>query len=269
MSYIKTLNGLDAVESMFTRAQAQNRAAFLPFFTIGFPDYDTSLDVLTEMSKLDVDGFEIGIPFSDPLADGPVIQEASQIALSNGITVPKCLQAVRELRSRGVYQPIMMFSYLNPVLAYGIDNFVRDAKEAGADGFIIPDLPPDEGGSFAEACARENMAMVYFVAPTSNPERIAIAAKHATGFIYVLAVIGITGARAELSPDLRAFIQRVRKITDKRLVLGFGISTPEHARQMNGLMDGFIVASALMRLGKQGTAIVCELAASLRQALGN
>jgi tryptophan synthase alpha chain len=183
--------------------------------------------------------------------------------------VPKCLQAVRELRARGVYQPIMMFSYLNPVLAYGIDNFVRDAKAAGADGFIIPDLPPDEGSTFAEVAARENMAMVYFVAPTSSPERIAVAAKHATGFIYVLAVIGITGARAELSPDLTAFIQRVRQLTDTRLVLGFGISTPDHARKMNGLMDGFIVASALMRLGKQGKAAVIELAANLRKALDN
>src|SRR5262245_38120437 len=140
----KTLVGLDAVAAMFARAKQQNRAAFLPFFTIGFPDYDTSLDVLTEMSKLDVDGFEIGMPFSDPLADGPVIQEASQIALNNGITVRKCLQAVRELRSRGVHQPMMMFSYLNPLLAYGIDAYIRDAKEAGADGFIIPDLPPEE-----------------------------------------------------------------------------------------------------------------------------
>ncbi len=263
----RTAQGLAAVEAMFARAKQQNRAAFLPFFTIGFPKYETSLEVLTEMSKLDVDGFEIGMPFSDPLADGPVIQEASQIALNNGINVRKCLQAVRELRARGVHQPMMMFSYLNPLLAYGIEAYIRDAKEAGADGFIIPDLPPEEGGTFAEICARENMAMVYFVAPTSSPERIAIAAQHATGFIYVLAVTGITGVRAELAPDLRAFIQRVRNVTDKPLVLGFGISTPDHARRMNGLMDGFIVASALMRLGKQGTEAVINLARSLRQAL--
>jgi tryptophan synthase alpha chain len=265
----KTLIGLEAVAAMFARAKQQNRATFLPFFTIGFPDYDTSLDVLTEMSKLDVDGFEIGMPFSDPLADGPVIQEASQIALNNGITVRKCLQAVRELRARGVHQPMMMFSYLNPLLAYGIDAYVRDAKAAGADGFIIPDLPPEEGSEFAEVCARENMALVYFVAPTSNPKRINIAAQNATGFIYVVAVTGITGARRELPEDLTAFIQRVRDITDKPLVLGFGISTPEHARSMNGLVDGFIVASALMKLGKQGTEAVRNLAQSLRQALDN
>jgi len=163
----------------------------------------------------------------------------------------------------------MMFSYLNPVLAYGIDAFVCDAKAAGADGFIVPDLPPEEGGAFAAACVREEMAMVYFVAPTSSPERIAIAAHNATGFIYVVAVTGVTGARRELPPDLMDFIQRVRKVTDKPLVLGFGISTPEHARQMNGLLDGFIVASALMRLGQEGTTAVRNLARSLREALNN
>ncbi|NWF68543.1 MAG: tryptophan synthase subunit alpha [Chloroflexi bacterium] len=265
----RTVQGLAAIAAMFARARNEQRAAFLPFFTVGFPTYETSLDVLTALAELDVDGFEIGIPFSDPLADGAVIQEATQVALNNGTTVKKCLQAVRELRARGVRQPILLFSYLNPILAYGLERMVEDAHAAGADGFIIPDLPPEEGSALDAACARAQMALVYFVAPTSSPERIALASQHATGFIYVVSITGVTGARTELPPDLLAFIQRVRSGTSKPLVLGFGISTPEHARQMNGLVDGFIVASALIRLGKEGVEPVRALAASLRAALAS
>jgi tryptophan synthase alpha chain len=196
-----------------------------------------------------------------------VIQEATQIALSNGVTVRKCLDAVRELRARGVQQPLMMFSYLNPLLRYGVEAFVRDAKAAGADGFIIPDLPPEEASEFIRACEQEDMALMFFVAPTSSPQRIALAAQHARGFLYVVSLTGVTGARTHLPADLTEFIQRVRQQTDKPLVLGFGISTPEHARQMNGLVDGFIVASALIRLGKQGVEPVRALAESLRKAL--
>jgi tryptophan synthase alpha chain len=261
------LSGLDAIAAMFENAKSQNRAAFLPYFPIGYPTYDESLAAIEQMAGVGVDGFEVGIPFSDPLADGPVIQAASQIALENGITVNTALQAVRELRARGVAQPMLMFSYLNPLIAYGIEKFVRDAKAAGADGFIIPDLPPEEAPLFADACAQENMALVFFLAPTSNPERIKLVSEKATGFIYVVTITGITGARTELPPDLVEFIQRVRSIAQKPLVMGFGISKPEHARAMNGLVEGFIVGSALVRAAREGTAAVKMLAESLRQAL--
>jgi tryptophan synthase alpha chain len=258
---------LAEVAAIFTRAKAQNRAAFLPYFPIGYPDYESSLKAIQAMAEVGVDGFEIGVPFSDPLADGPVIQAATQIALENGTTVRTCLQAVKTLRERGVQQPMLMMSYLNPLLAYGAEAFVRDARAAGANGLIVPDLPPEEARMFSTACAEEGMATVFFLAPTSNAERIALVAKAATGFIYVVSLTGVTGERRELPADLTEFIARLRAQTSQPLVMGFGISTPEHARMMNGLVDGFIVGSALVRAGKQGTAAVRDLAARLRKAL--
>lgn len=252
---------------MFARAKNERRAAFMPYFPIGFPDYETSLDVIYAMAGQGVDGFEIGIPFSDPLADGPVIQEATQRALENGTTVRKCLEGVRALRDKGVQQPMLMMGYINPLLSYGVDQFVRDAKAAGADGLIVPDLPPEEGSLFAEACAREEMALIFFLAPTSNAERIRLVSEQARGFIYVVSLTGVTGARRELPPELGAFIARLRAETNQPLVLGFGISSPEQARMMNGLVDGFIVGSALVRAGKEGVDAVTALTKSLRQSL--
>jgi tryptophan synthase alpha chain len=264
----QTKTGLDSIAAMFAQAKAEKRAAFLPYFPIGYPTYADSLDAIAAMAAEGVDGFEIGIPFSDPLADGPVIQAATQIALENGITVRKCLQAVRELRARGVNQPMLTMGYINPLLAYGVENFICDAKAAGVDGLIVPDLPPEEGAQIDEFCAREGLAHVYMIAPTSNAGRIELIGKKATGFIYVVSLTGITGVRAELPPHLTEFINRVRQqITDVPLVIGFGISKPEQARRMNDLVDGFIVGSALVRAGKEGVEAVRNLSRSLRRAL--
>lgn len=259
--------GVEAIGEMFERAKAEERAAFLPYFPIGYPDYEHSLDAIWAMSQVGVDGFEIGIPFSDPLADGPVIQAATQVALEQGITVRKCLEGVRSLRDKGVDQPMLMMGYINPLLAYGVEAFVRDAKAAGADGLIVPDLPPEEAAEFVSTCTREGMALVFFLAPTSSPERVRLVAERATGFIYVVSLTGVTGVRTELPVDLKAFISRLKSMTDRPLVLGFGISTPEQARGMNGLVEGFIVGSALVRAGAQGSEAVGALAGELRAAL--
>lgn len=264
----QTTTGLDALAAMFAAAKAQGRSAFLPYFPIGYPDYETSLDAIAAMAEEGVDGFEIGMSFSDPLADGPVIQAATQIALENGITVRKCLEAVRELRQRGVTQPLLMMGYLNPMLAYGIEQFVKDAKAAGANGVIVPDLPPEEAGLFADVCAREGMALILFLAPTSSNARVDLVARQASGFIYVVSLTGVTGARRDLPPDLADFIQRLKeRVHNVPLVLGFGISTPEQTQMVNHLVDGFIVGSALVRAGKEGVESVRALASSLRQAL--
>lgn len=267
MSSAMTQTGLAAIDAMFEHAEQSNRAAFLPYFPIGYPDYDGSLDVIAALAEAGVDGFEIGMPFSDPLADGPTIQAATQVALENGITVSHCLQAVRDLRARGIEQPMLLMGYLNPLLAYGAERFVADAKAAGADGLIIPDLPPEEAHLFSAACKREGLAMVFFLAPTSNAKRIALVAQQTSGFIYMVSVTGVTGARTDLPPGLTDFIANVRAQTDQRLVLGFGISKPEQARLMNGLMDGFIVGSALVRAAGDGVDSARALAATLRAAL--
>lgn len=264
---VKTQTGINSLAAMFEVAKAQQRAAFLPYFPIGYPTYEQSLEAIVAMAKVGVDGFEIGIPFSDPLADGPTIQAATQIALENGITVRRCLEAVRDLRARGVMQPMLFMGYMNPLLAYGLESFVRDARSAGADGLIVPDLPPEEAALLSTLCAREGLALVFFLAPTSNASRIALVAEKTTGFIYVVSVTGVTGARTELPPDLTAFIQRVRAQTDQPLVMGFGISQPQQARMMNDLLDGFIVGSALVKAGQSGVEAVQKLAAELRQAL--
>jgi tryptophan synthase alpha chain len=253
---------------MFTQAKAADRAAFLPYFPIGYPNYDDSVEAIAAMAAEGVDGFEIGIPFSDPLADGSVIQAATQIALENGTTVRKCLQAVRDLRRRGVEQPMLMMGYLNPLIAYGVERFVQDAKAAGADGLIVPDLPPEEGAALQTACAATGMALVFFIAPTSSEARIALVAAQASGFIYVVALTGVTGVRTELPPDLTAFIERLKaQVKDIPLVMGFGISTPEQARSVGALVDGFIVGSALVRAGKEGVEPVRALASTIRRAL--
>lgn len=265
---IKTRAGIDALAAMFEQAKAEGRSAFLPYFPIGYPTYEASLEAIVAMSAEGVDGFEIGIPFSDPLADGPVIQAATQIALQNGTTVRTCLQAVRELRARGVSQPMLMMGYFNPILAYGIEAFVQDTKAAGADGLIVPDLPPEEGIQLADLCAREGLALVFFLAPTSSDERITLVAQRATGFIYVVSLTGVTGERNQLPADLTEFIGRVRaKVGQVPLVMGFGISKAEHVRMVSQLVDGFIVGSALVRAGKNGTEAVRTLTRELKDGL--
>jgi tryptophan synthase alpha chain len=267
MSNITFRTGVDAIAAMFAAAKAQGRAAFLPYYPIGYPTFDASLDAILAMAGVGVDAFEIGVPFSDPLADGPTIQAATQVALQNGVTVPHCLAAVRELRERGVRQPMLLMGYINPLLAYGPEQFARDARASGADGLIVPDLPPEEADFLIDACSRERLALVFFLAPTSNAARIELVARRATGFIYMVSVTGVTGARSELPPGLADFIGRVRAQTDQPLVLGFGISQPDQARRMNGLVDGFIVGSALVKAGASGVEAVRDLASRLRRAL--
>lgn len=267
MSQTTVERGLNALAHMFDAVKAQDRAAFMPYFPIGYPSYDASLDAIEAMAAEGVDGFEIGIPFSDPLADGPTIQAATQKALENGTTVRHCLDAVQTLRERGLEQPMLLMGYANPFVAYGIERFVQDAKAAGADGLIVPDLPVEEAAMFAEACERESMALVFFLAPTSSPERMALVAQHARGMIYVVSLTGITGARSTLPEYLTEFIGNIRQHTDTPLALGFGISTPDQAAAMNGLVDAFIVGSAMVRAGGEGVDAVRQLAGTMRRAL--
>jgi len=223
----------------------KNKPIFMPYFPLGYPDLDISIDVIEALAKNGADLIEVGLSFSDPLADGPVIQKATQVALEHGITIKKSLAAVAELRKRGVTIPLILMGYFNPMLAYGLEKFVRDARDAGADGFIIPDLPLEETGEF-EALVGD-MALIQMLAPTSPNERMESIARNAKGFIYLVSVTGVTGARTTISDGLGDLISRVREHTSVPVCVGFGIGTPEQAKQVGTLADGVIVGSACVK----------------------
>jgi tryptophan synthase alpha chain len=223
-------------------------AALMPYFPLGFPDGPTSLDVITAMSKAGADAFELGLSFSDPLADGPVIQHATQAALEQGITVKRALAMMAELRSRGVSQPFLVMGYYNPMLAYGLERFVEAAAAAGADGFIVPDLPPEEAGDLDRLCRARGLGLVYFLAPTSTDARVQLVAEKAQGFIYLVSIAGVTGARTQVAGGLSDFVGRIRRATSLPIAIGFGISTPAQACEVSGIADGVIVGSALVQI---------------------
>lgn len=259
--------GLTAITAAFTHARTEGRAAFMPYWMLGYPDLPTSIQIVRALIEAGADLIEIGIPFSDPLADGVVIQAAAQTALEGGTTLTDCLKAIRELREGGAHVPFVMMGYVNPFMAYGFTRFTQDALESGADGFIIPDLPPDEAAEMLALTEQHGLALIELLAPTSSPDRLKLVADTARGFIYLVSVTGVTGARSELPPDLKAYIDRVRAVTDKPLAVGFGVSTPEQAAQIGTLADGVIVASALIReYNTGGLTALSALAAALRGA---
>ena len=228
-------------------AFGKEKTALMPYFTIGYPDYETSLDVITACVDAGADLMELGMPFSDPLADGPTIQHSTQVALENGITVKDCLKAVAELRENGVKIPLILMGYINPVLAYGMEKFVTDAAQAGASGFIIPDMPPSEAKEMTEFCEKSGLDIIFLLPPNSSDERMRVVTELSRGFVYLVSVLGITGERDALPVALSAFVAKVRKLTQKPLAVGFGISTPEQAAAVGEVADGVIVGSALIK----------------------
>jgi tryptophan synthase alpha chain len=230
----------------------KNKPIFMPYFPLGYPDLDTSMDVLEALAQNGADLIEVGLSFSDPLADGPVIQKATQIALEKGISIKRSLEAVKELRRRGVEIPLVLMGYYNPMLAYGLEKFVRDAVGAGADGCIVPDLPHEEALEFQSArrasqVGDESLPLIQMLAPTTSDERMERIARHAKGFLYLVSVTGVTGVRASVSDQLSGLIARVRRHTSVPVCVGFGISTPEQARQVGALADGVIVGTACVK----------------------
>jgi len=232
----------------FARAKAEGRPALISFLIPGFPSRDGTDELFDAMIAGGADIVEVEIPFSDPLADGATIQGVVYQALELGITPQDCLDFVQRARSRHPDVPIVMMTYLNPVLAYGLDRFAADAAAAGVDAAILTDLPPDEASSAKTAFQRVGLDLIYLAAPTSSQERLEMIGREATGFVYCVSVTGITGARNELPPDIAEFVAKVRRCTIIPLAVGFGLSRREHVEALASITDGVIVGSAYMDL---------------------
>ena len=230
----------------FARGRAEGRPLFVGYVTGGYPTPADGVPVLLAMEAGGADVIEIGVPFSDPLADGATIQHANEIALANGVSFAACLGYVREARAAGLQAPVLFMGYYNPLLAYGEERAVADAAAAGADGFIVVDLPPEEASSFLDACRRHDQSFVPLVAPTTLDSRIAALAAVADGFIYCVSMTGTTGSTAVVVESLPAFVERVRRHTDLPLAVGFGISLREHVLAVGEIADAAAVGSAII-----------------------
>jgi tryptophan synthase alpha chain len=211
---------------------------------------EATLKAVPLLAGSGADIIELGIPFSDPMADGATIQESSYQALQNGVTPKVCLEVAKKLRQK-TEVPLVFMTYFNPVLNYGLDKFCRACANSGLDGLIIPDLPPEEGAPLENAAQEQGIDLIYLLSPTSTPERIRMVAEKSRGFIYLVSIAGVTGARNSLPPDMKAFVTRVRQKAKQPLCVGFGISTPEQAKQISALADGVIVGSRLIQLMKE------------------
>jgi tryptophan synthase alpha chain len=244
-----------------------NHKALIAYVTVGYPSIEATLKVVPLLAQSGCDLVELGIPFSDPIADGVTIQKASFHALQNGVTPELCLEVAKEL-SQKVEIPLVFMSYFNPVSNYGLEKFCHACAKSGIDGLIIPDLPPEEGLELETITRNYGLDLIYLVSPTSTEERIQLIAQRSRGFIYLVSVTGVTGARDNLPPDLETFVNRVKKIAPQPLCVGFGISTPEQARQIATIADGVIVGSRIIQLMEYGDeSMTQDFARELRETL--
>ncbi len=236
------------IAEAFARCKAERRGALVTYVMGGDPDLAGSTSLALACVAGGADLLELGVPFSDPIADGPTIQQAAGRSLRHGTTPRDVLKVVKAVRAKSQL-PVALMGYLNPLLAAGFSRFAAEATAAGVDAFIIPDLLPEEAGELGEIAARNGLALVFLLAPTSTPARVAAAAKAASGFLYFVSVAGVTGARAEVPRDLTERVAAVRAASPVPVVIGFGVSSPEQARQLGALADGVVVGSAIVSRG--------------------
>ncbi|WP_337288497.1 tryptophan synthase subunit alpha [Candidatus Methylomirabilis sp.] len=243
---------MNRIDERFRRLRQAGERALMPYLTAGDPDLDTTRSLILEFERRGADLLELGVPFSDPLADGVTIQRASQRSLAGGTTLSRILDMVGELRS-DCRLPLLLMSYVNPIFHFGYARFAKEAAAAGIDGLIVPDLPPEEATELIEATAAHNLHTVFLIAPTSSQQRIRTIAAASKGFIYYVSLRGVTGARSSLSEDLETNIRMIRAETNLPIAVGFGVSTPEQARIASRMADGVIVGSAIVSLLEQTT----------------
>jgi tryptophan synthase alpha chain len=223
----------------------EEKRGFIPFITAGDPDLDTTAELLVELANSGATVIELGVPFSDPMADGPVIQRASERALKHGFGLPEIFETTKKARAK-IDTPLVLFSYFNPLLQYGVDKLARDARLAGIDGILVTDLAPEEAEEFAAALKLNNLDMIFLVAPTSTDVRLRRIAEHASGFVYAVSRAGVTGARQNLSEEAELLVSRVRWFSSLPVAVGFGISSPEQVEQTLAYADAAVVGSAIV-----------------------
>ena len=262
---------MSRIAATFAQAKAENRAALITYATVGYPTPAHTADVVRALLAGGSDIVELGIPFSDPLADGATIQHASQVALEQGTTLGMSLDLVRELRAEGVTTPLVFMGYNNPFLHFGLERVVEAAAEIGLDGFIVPDLPPEEGQEFGGLAKAHGLDLIPLLAPTSTDSRIEANVNAGSGFVYCVSLTGVTGAREQLSGTLPDFLGRVRRHTDLPLAVGFGVSRPEHVATIAQIAEGVVSASALINVldetpANRRLAALTELVRAMRAA---
>lgn len=233
------------IDEAFAQLKREGKPGFIPFITAGDPDLGTTAELLVELASSGATIIELGVPFSDPMADGPVIQRASERALKHGFGLPEIFATTASVRSK-IETPLVLFSYFNPLLQYGLDKLACDAREAGIDGILVTDLTPEESAEFAATLKLNNLALIFLVAPTSTDARLRLIAGHASGFVYAVSRAGVTGARDNVSGEAELLVERVRRFSSLPVAVGFGISTAEQVAQTLAYADAAVVGSAIV-----------------------
>ena len=255
---------MNRIDQKFQQLRQQGARAFMPYLCAGDPTPELTAKLLLTLEAAGADIIELGVPFSDPIADGPTIQRASERALAHSISLQQILEIVRSLREQTEI-PIALMSYYNPIFRMGEEAFCKAAQEAGVDGLIVPDLPPEQAQRLLAVAPRYNLATIFLVAPTSPPERMQLIASVSTGFIYCVSLTGVTGARAMLSDEIAPMITELRNHTDKPISVGFGVSTPEQAKQVADIADGVIVGSAIVNVIEENMDDESKLLTAVKQ----
>lgn len=236
---------MNRINQKFKNLASKGNKAFIPFITAGDPTLDITRSLILRLESAGADVIELGIPFSDPIADGPSIQKASLRALDNNTSLKDIISMVSDLNTQ---IPIVLMGYYNPIYKYGVDCFVNDAVKSGVDGVIVADLPPEEASELISPAKEYGLATIFLVAPTSTPERVKLITETSTGYIYCVSTTGVTGAREKVSDTLEPMIKLIREYTDKPISVGFGVSTPDQAREVSKMSDGVIIGSAIVNL---------------------
>ena len=254
---------MNRIKKTFNKLRKNKKKAFIVYITAGYPSLSVTEKIVLELENAGVDIIEMGMPFSDPMADGLTIQKSSERSLAGGTTLKKLLKTVKNIRRKSQI-PIVLMSYLNPVYCYGLKKFVKDAVGCGIDGAIFPDLPPEEAVEFEGVARDKDFYIIFLASPTSTPERLETIAKHSKGFIYYVSLTGVTGARSYLAPHISSNIRRIKRITGKPVCVGFGVSNTKQAKLISKIADGIIVGSAVIDVIRRN-----EKKRNLDKAIGN